>query len=80
MERITAAEAEAHVRAHLGFPRSRMTIDDRDIIITKSHYDKTPSSHLDKKFADDNYLIIDELIAPSGKTMTAEEFIRGHQV
>ena len=79
-ERMTAVEAEAHVRAHLGFPRSRMTIDDRDIIITKSHCDKTPNSHLDKKFADDNYLIIDELIAPSGKTMTAEEFIRGHQV
>lgn len=78
-ERMTAAEAEAHVRAHLGFPRSRMTIDDRDIIITKSHCDKTPNSHLDKKFADGNYLIIDELIAPSGKTMTAEDYLRGYK-
>jgi methionyl-tRNA formyltransferase len=78
-ECMTAAEAEAHVRAHLGFPRSRMTIDNRDIIITKSHCDKTPSSHLDKKFADGNYLIIDELIAPSGKTMTAEDYLRGYK-
>ena len=78
-ECMTAAEAEAHVRAHLGFPRSRMTIDDRDIIITKSHCDKTPNSHLDKKFTDGNYLIIDELIAPSGKTMTAEDYLRGYK-
>lgn len=79
-ERMTAVEAESHIRAHLGFPRSRMTINSRDIIITKSHCDNIPKSPLDQKFSDGNYLIIDELIAPtSGKTMTAEEFLRGHQ-
>ena len=79
-ERMTAVEAEAHVRAHLGFPRSRMTINNRDIIITKSHCNNTPKSPLDQKFSDGNYLIIDELIAPtSGKKMTAEAFLRGHQ-
>lgn len=78
-ERMTAVEAEAHVRAHLGFPRSRMTINNRDIIITKSHCDDIPKSPLDQKFSDGNYLIIDELIAPSGKTMNAEDYLRGYK-
>lgn len=78
-ERMTAAEADAHVRAHLGFPRSRINIGGRDIIITKSHCDDIPKSPLDQKFSDGNYLIIDELIAPSGKTMTAEDYLRGYK-
>lgn len=78
-ERMTAAEAYAHVRAHLGFPRSRINIGGRDIIITKSHCDDIPKSPLDQKFSDGNYLIIDELIAPSGKTMNAEDYLRGYK-
>ena len=78
-ERMTAAEADAHVRAHLGFPRSRINIGGRDIIITKSHCDDIPKSPLDQKFSDGNYLIIDELIAPSGKTMNAEDYLRGYK-
>lgn len=78
-DRMTAAEADAHVRAHLGFPRSRINIGGRDIIITKSHCDDIPKSPLDQKFSDGNYLIIDELIAPSGKTMNAEDYLRGYK-
>ena len=78
-ERMTAAEADAHVRAHLGFPRSRINIGGRDIIINKSHCDDIPKSPLDQKFSDGNYLIIDELIAPSGKTMNAEDYLRGYK-
>ena len=78
-ERMTAAEADAYVRAYLGFPRSRINIGGRDIIITKSHCDDIPKSPLDQKFSDGNYLIIDELIAPSGKTMNAEDYLRGYK-
>ena len=79
-ESMTTTEAEAHIRAHLGFPRSRLIIDGKDVIIARAHCSNSPSSILDQKFTDGNYLIIDELIAPtSGKKMTAEEFLRGHQ-
>ena len=79
-ESMTTTEAEAHIRAHLGFPRSRLIIDGKDVIITRAHCSNSPSSILDQKFTDGNYLIIDELISPtSGKKMTAEAFLRGHQ-
>lgn len=79
-ERMTAVEAEAHVRAHLGFPRSRLKINNAELIITKAHADTSLLSPLDVQCADGNWLVIDELISPtSGKKMTAEEFLRGHQ-
>lgn len=77
---MTAAETDAHVRAYLGFPRSRIRTGDTELIITKNHVGTEPLSPLDVQCADGNWLIIDELIAPaSGKKMTAEAFLRGHQ-
>ena len=77
---MTAAEADAHVRAYLGFPRSRLKINNAELIITKAHADTSPLSPIDVQCADGNWLVIDELISPtSGKKMTAEAFLRGHQ-
>ena len=77
---MNAAEADAHVRAYLEFPRSRLKINNAELIITKAHTDTSPFSPLDVQCADGNWLIIDELISPtSGKKMTAEAFLRGHQ-
>ena len=77
---LTAAQAEACVRAHLGFPRTKLAFDELELIITAAHIEAQPRTALDQEFADGNYLIIDELIAPtSGKKMTAEAFLRGHQ-
>lgn len=77
---MIAAEADAQVRAYLGFPRSRLKINDTELIITKAHAGASSLSPLDVQCADGNWLIIDELIAPaSGKKMTAEAFLRGHQ-
>lgn len=76
---MSAAQADAHVRAHLGFPRTKITIDGVERIITKTHIANAPQTDLDQRCADGRFLIIDELIAPSGKTMTAEAFLRGHQ-
>lgn len=77
-EKLTATQADAKVRAHLGFPRSRIVFRDLTLIVTKTHVSKEQKSPLDLKCRDDNYLNIDELIAPSGKTMTAEAFLRGY--
>ena len=77
---MTTAEADAHVRAYLGFPRSRLKINNVGLIITKAHTGTSPLSPLDVQCADGNWLVIDELISPtSGKKMTAEAFLRGHQ-
>ena len=76
---LTAAQAEARVRAHLGFPRTKLAFDNTELIITTAHIASAPATTLDQQFADGNYLIIDELISPiSGKKMTAEAFLRGH--
>ena len=75
---LTAVQAEARVRAFLGFPRTRLPLGDQTLIITRAHVSKTAETPLSVQFSDGNYLIPNELIAPSGKTMPAEAFLRGH--
>lgn len=74
----TADELEREVRAYQGWPGSIMTIKDNKIKIKKAHIAKDQQTKLDVCCSDGKYLIIDELIAPSGKTMTAKEFINGY--
>ena len=77
-QQLTADQIEAKIRAHLTYPRSRLKIGQYDLIITKARATSTPETPLDIKCADGTYLAIDELIAPSGKTISAEAFLRGH--
>lgn len=75
---LSAAEADAHIRAHLGFPRSRLHIGEHTLIITKAHTSPTADSQLAVHCKDGRYLTPDELIAPSGKAMSADAFLRGY--
>jgi methionyl-tRNA formyltransferase len=75
---LTAVQAERKVRAHLVFPKTKMTIMGHDIIITQSHVSDTKNTPLDIECHDGAFLCIDELIAPSGKTMSASAFINGY--
>lgn len=75
---MTAAEAEAHVRAYLGFPRSRINYADTDVIATKAHIASQQETPLDIKCKDGAFLSIDELVAPSGKTIPVNAFLRGY--
>lgn len=77
---LTPGDAEARIRAHLGFPRSRVSIGPYTVIITKAHGVMTKNTPLDLKCANGAFLAIDELVAPSGKTMTASEFLRGYKL
>lgn len=80
LDSLSAAQAEARVRAYLGFPRTVLIYDDQRLIITAAHVAPGPSSALDQRCADGKYLIVDQLISPtSGKQMTAEAFLRGHR-
>ncbi len=77
-KKITPGDAEARIRAHLGFPRTRMTIAGHQIIVTKAHAVMSKRSPLDIQCKNGAYLSIDELIAPTGRTMDAKGFINGY--
>jgi methionyl-tRNA formyltransferase len=74
----TPGQAEARVRAHLGFPRTRLRIGPYDVIITKAHGVMTKKTPLDIACQNGAFLSIDELVAPSGRTMSAAAFLRGY--
>lgn len=73
-----ATELEREVRAYAGFPKSRTTLFDQEIIVTKSHVASSAES-LVLECKDTTQLAIDEIIAPSGKKMNADAFIRGYK-
>ncbi|HEX7484361.1 MAG TPA: methionyl-tRNA formyltransferase [Candidatus Saccharimonadales bacterium] len=75
---LTAPQAERIIRAHIGFPKSKLTIDGNTVIIIKSHISDQQKTPLDVLCQDGAYLSIDELIAPSGRQMTSEAYLRGY--
>jgi methionyl-tRNA formyltransferase len=75
----TASEAERRIRAHLGYPKSKLTLLGHDCVITKAHTSTTKETPIDVSFKDDVFLCVDELIAPSGKQMNITAFLRGYQ-
>ena len=76
---ITSIEAERKIRANLEFPKTKINIFDYTILITKAHVSEQYETILDFKCKDEKFLTVDELIAPSGRTMTAKDFLNGHK-
>jgi methionyl-tRNA formyltransferase len=74
----TADEAERKVRAYLAFPRARLQVAGHDLIILKARTARQAKTPLDTAFKDGKYLVIEFLVAPSGKTMSAEAFVTGY--
>lgn len=74
----TAVQAERLVRAYKAFPKTRFSLHGHDIIVTRAHLVDTQTTPLDVVFKDGAILSIDELVAPSGKTMSADAFIKGY--
>jgi methionyl-tRNA formyltransferase len=74
-----ADQVERKVRAFLGFPRTRTTLFDKDIVITKARVAASPSDGKLVVPCQPGYLEILELTAPSGRTMSGVDFIRGYQ-
>lgn len=75
---LTATQAERRVRAYLNFPKTKITFSDLVLIVTKAHVDTHQKTPLDRQYQDGAFLVIDELVAPSGRTMTASDFLRGY--
>jgi methionyl-tRNA formyltransferase len=76
---ITAVEAERHVRAYLAFPKTKLTLLDQPVIITKAHVSSEQTSALDIAFEGGQFLSIDELIGPSGRSMSGNAFLNGYK-
>ncbi len=79
-DEISANTAERLVRGHLVFPKTKIDIKGHTVIITKAHVASEHQTSLDILCNDNNYLSIDELIAPSGRKMSARDFINGYAV
>jgi len=77
-DKLTAIKAERIVRAHLNFPKTKINALNHTIIIIKSHVSNEQKTPLDIRCRDDNFLSIDELIAPSGRKMSAKDFLNGY--
>lgn len=80
LSNLTSLSAARLIRAHLDFPRTKLTILDNTVIITKAHVADEDQSPIDILCIDNKYLAIDELVAPSGKKMSAKDFINGYKL
>lgn len=73
----TAFTLAREVIAFAGFPKSKITLRGKLCTITAAHVAKQPSSPLDLCCADQNYLVIDQLIPENSKPMSATAFLNG---
>lgn len=75
----TAYALERKVRAYLGYPKSRVKIQNTDVIITSVKVvESLEAGALVIACSDGTYLEIEELVAPSGKNMDGNAFVRGY--
>jgi methionyl-tRNA formyltransferase len=77
-DKLSAEQAERHVRAYIAFPKTKTTIEGHLVVITKAHVTNTHNSPLDLPSNDGQFLSVDELIGPSGKAMNAKAFLNGY--
>lgn len=77
-ELLTASEAERQIRAYLGYPKTKIEVLGKEIVVTKAHLTSEPKTPLDIACQDGVYLSIDELVAPSGQKMDARAFLNGY--
>lgn len=78
-EKSSADQLVNQIRAYNVFPKSRLEIYDQICIIIDASADSQPTSPLNFECVDGQFLNIHQLIAPSGKTMTATAFINGYK-
>jgi methionyl-tRNA formyltransferase len=73
-----AKQIEREVRAFLGWPKSRTTIFGKDVVLTKARVAKDKDDGALVIECSPGYLEIQELIGPSGRTMSGADFMRGY--
>jgi methionyl-tRNA formyltransferase len=73
-----AQQLEREVRAYLGWPSSKTEIQGNRVAIIEAHVTEQAEDPLDIKCGDGKYLSIDRLMAPSGRKMSARDFVNGY--
>ena len=77
---LTSQEADAHVRAYLLFPKTKLTLSGKQVIITKAHVAKEAGAKELALQTSKDLLVID-MLKPAGKReMSAREFLAGNQI
>jgi len=76
----TASEIVRHIRAYELYPRTRLKLGDYDLIITRAHEGEPTADDLSVQCADTTWLIIETVIAPSGRSVSGSDFKRGYSV
>jgi methionyl-tRNA formyltransferase len=76
-----ADQLEREVRAFRGWPKSKITLFDKyQVVVTKARVASGPSDGaIVLPCADGTYLEVIELTAPSGRTMSGADFLRGYK-
>ncbi|HSE60934.1 MAG TPA: methionyl-tRNA formyltransferase [Candidatus Saccharimonadales bacterium] len=76
-----AEQLEREIRAFQGWPKSRITLLEKyDVIVLKARVAQGPTDgSLVIPCANNTYLEITELTAPSGKKMSGQDFLRGYK-
>lgn len=75
----TSITLERKIRAYLGYPKTRLNLFDNDVIITSAEITSGMEQNaLVIPCADQTYLKIKTLIAPSGRSMSGSDFMRGY--
>ena len=70
---------ERKIRAYQGYPKPHLTLLENDVIITSAKVvDSLSTNTLVIPCANNTYLEITELVAPSGRRMSGEDFLRGY--
>ncbi len=71
---------ERKVRAYLGYPKTRLTVLGNEVIVTAVKVVESLESYpLTVECKDKTYLALTQIIAPSGKLMPGDAYLRGYQ-
>lgn len=78
VSQLTAVEAERRIRAYLAFPKTKLVLNNHLVTITKAHVSPSRTSSLDVMCKDGQFLVIDQLIGPTGRAMSGKDFLNGY--
>ncbi len=77
--KLPAVQIERQIRAYDGFPKSRTEVFNQEVVILKVRIAKNKEDGDLVIKTGDGWLEIHKLIAPSGKTMSGTDYLRGYK-
>lgn len=78
-ESSTSQQLACQIRAFQDYPKPKLELFGHKCIILDATASNQPESPVAIQCADQNFINVWRLVSPSGKTMTAEDFVRGYK-